>query len=196
MKTSNMRIPKRAKQAGFTIIELVVVILLLGILAATALPRFIDVTANAHAAAVDGVFGGFGTGVATFHAQWVADGAPEDVNGFGVKSSTAGWPAAVGARVTATSPTCQEAFNGVLQSGGAPVPAAADPQTAALGDTVVAAKTTTPTADWVAVFVTATRCEYWYTGNGAVASQLNVPYFFYNPVDGSMSAILTAALPA
>ena len=44
---------KAKRQDGFTIIELVVVILLLGILAATALPRFMDVTDEAHDAVVE-----------------------------------------------------------------------------------------------------------------------------------------------
>lgn len=121
------------QQKGFTLIELVVVIVILGVLAAVALPRFMNATEDAHTAAVKGTGGALAAGVALVRSQWELnrvkgidplldlDSNPNtNVLGFGeglVDVNDSGWP------LGTTTTSCSEVWAGILQ-GSAPSVAA------------------------------------------------------------------------
>lgn len=57
------------RSKGFTLIELIMVIVILGILAVVAIPKYYDLTSDAHTAAEKGVVGGVRAGISTYYAQ-------------------------------------------------------------------------------------------------------------------------------
>lgn len=86
------------KQSGFTLIELIIVIVILGILAVTAAPRFIDLQSDAKAATLDGVKAALQGGSQLVYAKAAIQGkqnqatATVTIAGVGNISTVYGYP--------------------------------------------------------------------------------------------------------
>lgn len=65
---------KRIKETGFTLIELVVVIVILGILAATAAPKFMNLQRDARISALNGLAGNIESAIDLASAKALVQG--------------------------------------------------------------------------------------------------------------------------
>jgi MSHA pilin protein MshB len=163
------------RSKGFTLIELVVVIVVLGILAAVALPRFISVTKDAHESAVKGVGGALASAVLLVRSQWEVNrnnGSTTTPNtnvaGFGdglVDVNASGWPLGTGAALN-----CVQVWTNILQ-GSAP--------------SVGTVSTVAAPVDYVAT-TAGTTCTYTYQLDPPISATTG-DRIVYNSATGSVT---------
>ena len=90
---------KNNAQGGFTLIELIVVIVILGILAATALPKFASLGGDARVASLNAAKGSLAATSAMAHGKWLANTSSTALTSFNaegvtVSLTTNGYPTA------------------------------------------------------------------------------------------------------
>lgn len=106
-------------QQGFTLLEFIAVIVMIGVLSASALKYYADIVDDARIAGVQFLSGRFSAAVAGVHVKWMIDGRPKiiELDGYHLAVNAGGWPigeSRIGAKGTAN--ICQQLWESLLQN--------------------------------------------------------------------------------
>ncbi len=71
---------RRSEEKGFTLIELIIVIVILGIVAGVAVPKFVGLSDNARLSAARGVGGNISSTISSLHCTYLTGGANYDAD--------------------------------------------------------------------------------------------------------------------
>ena len=110
---------KKQSNSGFTLIELIIVIVILGILAVSAAPRFLNLTSDAHTAVFNGTLGSFRAGIDLAHNKWRVSGNSGAVENLvdTLDFNSIGFPAGIdGGDQVGSEQDCVDVFNSVMES--------------------------------------------------------------------------------
>lgn len=112
---------RATKLSGFTLIELVVVIIILGILAVTAVPKFINFKDDAIEATYSGYIAALKDGMRLAKSRWILDGkqSPVEIDGVQMYFTSKGVPKAVGTDTqgdTTSAANCAAIWNALVKS--------------------------------------------------------------------------------
>ncbi len=154
-------------QAGFTLVELISVIVIIGVFLATALPRFVNLDEDAHTGSARSVYSSFASATKLFRLGWRTQGSPSVpsvVDGVSINSN--GWPGPAGA---ANHAQCVAIWQGITDIS---LPIVPWTGTWAIGD-----------QSWVALG-SGGNCFYLY-----LADTTPLRYFFYIPTTGNIVPI-------
>ena len=169
------------KQNGFTLIELVVVIVILGILAATAAPKFMDLQKDARISAANGLAGAVKSAISMTYSKAILAGKDKAASGLYVCNS-----GAATAECTSTSADAVELAYGR--------PAATDKGILRAVDIEVGASSATPSTEWVYATLTspANSIAIWQAASTKVESASKGCGVIYEPAKKGTGDVISA----
>lgn len=181
---------RKRENRGFTLIELVIVIVILGVLTAVAAPRFIGMSDEAHDARTRGLFGAYIAGVKLYHMGYQSAGNSGHIaqlTSFGdgtVGSSLQGFPMGAPVSLDGGNPKlngndCKELWEKLIED--------TSLELVAHGDNKFDGDTSKPIMYWYGTGANSTfYCYYTYIGREN-AKGVSMSSLRYNPYTGESS---------